>query len=575
MIRPAQHVLLGQGGAGEPEPPESEGYQVTVSPGTVSADLSGFPLMIDLSDMPASFWDSVNDTGGNVRAYAEDGETPIPHDVAFVDRRWKVGRMFVRTEINAAVGATVRLALGDTSQDALPASDPNGRNAVWADYEVVWAFPEMTNRTGKEYAQQFDSLPPHFWEEVEDLFYLPGFPRQGIATDKQGTFVTIDTNYLRKSGADFVVTATNANPIADSGIAGVDHLGDGCIIGDEIFLPLELYPSGPYTNQHIAVYSLSDLSFLRSYDISAQGHEASGIAFDGEHLYITDFEVDDFIHKYTTEGVFVETISLSQPIDRMQGIEFSEGRLYISSDGTPDAVFEVGLDGTVYGNIIDFAVGATEGLCYDGQRLYLLDGNGQLATLERNYQRLGWANLSPSRIGYATLPVNPTWTASVSADWTNPDVTAQQSFLSLTADNSGSNDTRATLVSDNRPDVVGIWNSTNSWLRSDVRFAGGETRRLAFSHNGTAGRKLWIDGVLEASEASSAARPTGAGNMDFVINAANRSGTEAGENYYQFAWLRLESMGDEWMAAEAANMNTPASFYTITEPPSPPDGKGR
>ena len=63
--------------------------------------------------------------------------------------------------------------------------------------------------------------------------------------------------------------------------------------------------------------------------------------------------------------------------------------------------------------------------------------------------------------------------------------------------------------------------------------------------------------------------------MDFVINAANRSGTEAGENYYQFAWLRLESMGDEWMAAEAANMNTPASFYTITEPPSPPDGKGR
>lgn len=48
-----------------------------------------------------------------------------------------------------------------------------------------------------------------------------------------------------------------------------------------------------------------------------------------------------------------------------------------------------------------------------------------------------------------------------------------------------------------------------------------------------------------------------------MMNASENDSSEDGEAYYQNVWLRHETMSDDWMAADAANMNNPSTFYSI------------
>jgi hypothetical protein len=45
-------------------------FSVTIASGTVGEDLTAFPVMVDLQDMPAAFWSNVRSDGGNIRAYS-------------------------------------------------------------------------------------------------------------------------------------------------------------------------------------------------------------------------------------------------------------------------------------------------------------------------------------------------------------------------------------------------------------------------------------------------------------------------------------------------------------------------
>ena len=50
----------------------------TVPSGKVGSNLTGFPVMVDLSEMPSEFWDHVAADGGDIRAL--EGATELPID---------------------------------------------------------------------------------------------------------------------------------------------------------------------------------------------------------------------------------------------------------------------------------------------------------------------------------------------------------------------------------------------------------------------------------------------------------------------------------------------------------------
>lgn len=562
MMFPLDHGVMAAAEGG------SDGqYAVTVAPGTVGSDLVSFPLMVDLSDMPAAFWEDVNETGGNVRVYASDGVTLVPHDVTFIDKRWSIGRLFAKTTITTAGGAQIRVALVGAEEAALAATDANGRNAVWGDYEVVWCFPETVNRTGKGHPQTVPDLPPVFWTPG-NVIAAEGAPHQGLATDGQGTFVTVDTDRLRKCGSDLLTVLENTTPLADTGIGGVNHLGDPCIIDDEIFVPAEEYPSGSYTNQHIAVFSLSDLSFLRSYDVSAQGHECSSIAYDGEYLYITSYDDGSTIWRYSVTGQFIDTVAMSPVLYQAQGIEFVDGDLFISQTVPGEnrgAIYAYTRAGTQIGRITDPISNPTpEGLCYDGTRVWWMDVGGNVELWGRNLNAYDWGSFYDGLKAFSTFAAGTAWTASASVIYPHESGYAQNAFLSVTAEGSSSSGSRATLVQSSSADKVGIWNSSNGWAYGAEGITNYQEKRLAFSHNEMSGRKLWVNGVAEVDLASSALRPSSQ-PTDFVVNGGYRGdSTEEGSSYFQFVWYRSEAVSDAWMAADAANANDPASFYTVS-----------
>lgn len=120
---------------------------VTVAAGTVGSDLADFPLLIRLSDMPAKFWNYVASDGSDIRAY-DSGGTQIPIDMAWIDTGTNDGVIWVKQTISNSTATEVTIKCGNGAA-ALAPTDPNGRNAVWSDYERVYLFrSDLVDRTG-------------------------------------------------------------------------------------------------------------------------------------------------------------------------------------------------------------------------------------------------------------------------------------------------------------------------------------------------------------------------------------------------------------------------------------------
>lgn len=561
-----QPFSLRYGSSSGSTPGVSEMQTVTVASGAVGADLLDFPLMISLAHMSEAFWDTVNASGGNIRAYAADGVTLLPHDVTFVDVGRRLGRMFVKKTLLAASDNVVVLKTGAASDVALGVADSNGRNAVWADYAVALVFPQKVNRTGAAVIGSVANFDTNPWLKTGYINTVQN-PHQGLTGDGTNFFL-IDTNAIWKTDLAFTTVATNADPVGATGIVGVNHLGDGCVVGAELFLPVETYPSGPYTNQHIAVFDTASLTFQRSYDISAQAHELSGLCYDGTFLYATDFVTSTHIHKYTTAGVFVESIPLSTPITKMQGIEYVDGSFLVSSSTgsfPTTSVFKVSLSGERLGTAyVNPHSGDNEGLYFDGTTLFLCDVDGDIISLQHLADKADFGRLHYQN-AYVNTPHSFVWSAAVTEYWTDATGNTQHSILSLQKESSGVEANGGFLLWDEGPDNIGIWNSTDGWKYTSPVSAPGafSTTRHGIAHNGTSERKVFSAGMV-GTDVGCAARPAVSTGMDFVLGSSSRSVGANSEAYFQFAWLRAAYMGEAWMLADNNNNANPAGFYTVT-----------
>jgi len=153
---------------------------VTIPSGTVASDLTNFVTPIHLSEMPSGFWSGVRSDGGNLRAYQADGTTLIPHDMAFIDTDVQRGLFFVKHTIAAASDTEIVLKLLDISNAALSASDTNGRNAVWSEYEVAVVFPSSINRVDGSSRTVGNTPLVQDWIETK---YLSLTSSQGVTFD--------------------------------------------------------------------------------------------------------------------------------------------------------------------------------------------------------------------------------------------------------------------------------------------------------------------------------------------------------------------------------------------------------
>ena len=121
---------------------------VTIDNTKVSADLTDFPIYIDLSDMPASFWSSVADGGGDIRVFKSDDTTELPREVVSCATATETGELHVKYSgtLSSSTDTVLHIYTNGVSAD-YAATATYGRNAVWSGHGAVWHLDDTADST--------------------------------------------------------------------------------------------------------------------------------------------------------------------------------------------------------------------------------------------------------------------------------------------------------------------------------------------------------------------------------------------------------------------------------------------
>lgn len=555
-------------------------HSVVIPSGKVASNLTAFPLYIDLSLMPAAFWQKVYNGGGNIRAYAADGTTQLPLDVVFCDKKSKTGSLFVKTSIASAASTTIVLKTFSNTPP-MAVSNANGRNAVWSDYHRVYMFgvTGMVDRTGNQDANVTSGSPGSLRLTSESPQV---YSHQGVAWD--GTYYyCIDTNALRKYDSSWNLVASNTNPIGSSGISGVNHCGDGDIVGEYIIVPIDYWVNDTtFSTQYLARYLKSDLSFVDCTAVSLSlPQDISTLCYceDDGYLYGASFSNGTKLWRFDPSTLaYVDYTPLSVTTLNIQGLTYWRGSLWLSVgfSAIDSKILRCGRDGTVDSVPSWFVLtnpSYAEGLSHTEEGLLVIwssgVGNGYVRTL---------AHLDSGAIGaghrFADTGATSanhrieglcnrfsTWTLGLSV-MLFATKSYSQAIVSY-CNNAQSDDTyRATVAHRAATNTFGLWNSVDGWLNASASPILNTRYRLHAIHNGTTARYFFQNGV-KYTDTGCAEKPAVSANAlafafsDFDYQEALYGGVG-------FTYLRALALSDAWIAAEVANINSPSTFYSIS-----------
>ena len=159
----------------------------------------------------------------------------------------------------------------------------------------------------------------------------------------------------------------------------------------------------------------------------------------------------------------------------------------------------------------------------------------------------------------ATVTDASTFTMQTWAKIAAKSAVAGQGAISLVKNTSE----RAALAADNSPDDWGIWDNSNSWLRSSQAQEIGVWRSAATVYNGLTDRRVFYSGVKRATDSTVSSLSTGKTTFEM-----------GGSGHLNESWdgdlcetrLRYTGLSDDWISTEYSNQNTPATFATAGTP---------
>lgn len=244
-------------------------------------------------------------------------------------------------------------------------------------------YPEWWGYGGQAEYYKSIFIPKTIFTELPQLLSPDIDCHQGYTTD--GTFhYCIDTGVLYKKNAAWANVATNADPFA--GGQPQNHLGDGDYYNGKLYIPAETWVDcDNHSNEAIYVFDISDLSRLAIHDISAEGHEVSGLVVVPEHgrngiIYIVSYCDGTKIWKYDlSDFSYLGTIDLDIgwiELLSLQSITYKNGYFYVSCDD--GRLCAIDLDGHVSLIFTESIVGSHEGLDYSQDELRWLIDEGVL-----------------------------------------------------------------------------------------------------------------------------------------------------------------------------------------------------
>jgi len=121
----------------------SKYQEVTIDKDKVSADLTDFPVTVNLANLSkagADIFDTVRTDGGDIRVTKADGTTQLPREIVEIDKSGKTGLLYFKFTgtLSSTVDTVIRIYYNGT--DTEPASDSTyGSENVWnSNYKAVF-----------------------------------------------------------------------------------------------------------------------------------------------------------------------------------------------------------------------------------------------------------------------------------------------------------------------------------------------------------------------------------------------------------------------------------------------------
>lgn len=164
---------------------------------------------------------------------------------------------------------------------------------------------------------------------------------QGVTNDGTYYYFSGKKNLGKASMKTGEITLINTAPIPDALKAlGCDHIGGLSYYNGTIYAAIEDGPD--YLHPFIVLYDAQTLKFTGKYYELPQELHVEGVpwcAADAENqvIYTAEWSNATVLNVFSIDDLsFIKTIPLSEPIDRMQGAEMFEGKLYLSCDEEND-----------------------------------------------------------------------------------------------------------------------------------------------------------------------------------------------------------------------------------------------
>ncbi len=450
---------------------------VTVPSTSVSAVLNGFPLYVNLADMPELFWENVSVDGHDIRV--KDGsDNDLPFDLVYIVPEEEAGCLFVKLNLTNLADTIFYIHYGQHSLSPVYPADSNGRNAVWSAYHRVVSFLDgLTDRTGSGEQITYDS------------YYIPLLNGANLTTDigcHQGmifdydnnAFIGIGTNSLKRyvySGGTWNLDVQNTDPCAAAG--GVNHCGSGFLKDGKIYIP----QTNGYVVSKLSEYDAVTLEFIRTRDLKdSLGNYADYTAsccwvpaldrivfgsYSGDGTKLYKHEDNDTLDP---DG----TITIANPVTYIQGIAWWRGAFWVTSDDD-NYLYRISLDGAERNKAYYLATYTyIEGISAAGNALYMIasnsDNHGVPIKLSP-WTQYGVANglYFPNNNNLVfRLPCARYTQYSIGLTARFSRVSSYQTQIFLDYTKSGSSDAtkRCSMGFGSVKGQLGIWNDTDAWL---------------------------------------------------------------------------------------------------------------
>ena len=216
---------------------------------------------------------------------------------------------------------------------------------------------------------------------------------QGVTNDGEFFYFSGKKNLAKADMRSGEIIRINTSPIPDELQAlGCDHIGGLSYYDGRIYAALEDGPE--YQHPFIVLYDAQTLAYTGQYYALPQSLHLEGVpwcAVDAERhlLYTAEWSNAAVLNVFRLEDLqLVKTLPLSEPIDRMQGGELFDDKLYLSCDEENDRKrvcsvdVETGEVQTVFARNVGRACEAEDMTVFAGQ-----DGQPVFCVLDRGARR--------------------------------------------------------------------------------------------------------------------------------------------------------------------------------------------